>query len=137
MSSLGVRNSCMLTPSAFMASAAATLSLQEAILPDPVCGKDYLAVSLAMSIWKTITPEGQPSDSTRHIQRAWETSVVKTVYNNLLSICDTPADMPRLTAVASPHAGDWLHAPPITATGLHGLSCRKTCTQAHPACLAE
>ena len=116
---------------------AATLSLQEAILPDPVCGKEYLAVSLAISIWKTITLEGQPSDSTRHIQRAWETSVVKTVYNNLLSICDTTADMARLTAVASSHAGDWLNAPPITATGLHVLSCRKKCIQAHPACSAE
>ena len=29
-----------------------------------------------------------------------------------------PADMARLKAVAAPHAGDWLNAPPITAIGL-------------------
>ena len=62
---LGVRSACMLAPSA-LASAIAMLSLQETILP--VHGKGDLAVSLAWFIWKTITPEGQPSNATRHIQ---------------------------------------------------------------------
>ena len=52
---LGVRSACMLAPSA-LASAIAMLSLQETILPEPVHDKGDLAVSLAWSIWKTITP---------------------------------------------------------------------------------
>ena len=44
--------------------------------------------------------------------------MAQSVYTHLQTICDTPADAARLKAVAAPHAGDWLNAPPITAIGL-------------------
>ena len=56
--SLGVRSAYMLEPSAFLASAAATLSLQEAILPDQVRGTDELALFISLSVWKTLTRDG-------------------------------------------------------------------------------
>ena len=31
---------------------------------------------------------------------------------------NTQTDTARLSAAATPHAGDWLHAPPIAAVGL-------------------
>ena len=38
--------------------------------------------------------------------------------NLILSRAPSDVDKARLLAVASPHSGDWLHAPPITAVGL-------------------
>ena len=118
MGGLGVRSACKLAPSAFLASAAATLSLQEAILPEPLRHTDDLAVSFALSVWKTQTPNAEPSDATRHVQRAWDNTVVITTFTDLLSACTTPVKKARLKAVTAPHAGDWLKAPPITADGL-------------------
>jgi len=38
--------------------------------------------------------------------------------NLILSRAPSDVDKARLLAAASPHSGDWLHAPPITAVGL-------------------
>ena len=61
---LGVRIACMLATSAFLASAVATFSLQEAIPPDQVRSIDDLSVSITLSVWKTLTSDGQPYDNT-------------------------------------------------------------------------
>ena len=50
----GVRSACMLAPSAFLASAAATLSLQEAILSISVAGGDDTAVSNIRPTWSCL-----------------------------------------------------------------------------------
>ena len=47
---LGVRSACKLAPIAYLASAAATFSLQEAILPKPLRHTDDIAVSYALSV---------------------------------------------------------------------------------------
>ena len=67
---------------------------------------------------KTPTANAEPSDATRHVQRAWDNTVVITTFTDLLSACTTPVEKTRLKAVRAPHAGDWLNAPPITAVGL-------------------
>ena len=55
----------------------------------------------------------------RHIQKAWDTPVAATVYQKILADdTNTATYIARLKAVATLHAGDWLHAPPITAVGL-------------------
>ena len=63
----------VLAPIAFLASAAAMLSCQEAILPDQIRGADDQAESLALSTWNTITSEGKPSDA-RKVQGRNDTS---------------------------------------------------------------
>ena len=118
MGGFGVRSACKLAPSALLASAAATFSLQEAILPEPLRHTDDLAVSYALSICRTQTPKAEPSDATRHVQRAWDNAVVITTFTDLLSACTITVEKARLKAVTAPHAGDWLNAPPITAAGL-------------------
>ena len=75
-------------------------------------------MSYALSVWKTQTPNAEPSDATRHVQRAWDNTVVITTFMDLLSACTIPVEKARLKAVTAPHAGDWLNAPPITAVGL-------------------
>ena len=47
----------------------------------------------------------------------WQCMVMSTL--NLARIIDVGVvDKARLLTAASPHSGDWLHAPPITAVGL-------------------
>ena len=118
MGGLEVRSASMLAPSVFLSSAAATLSLQNAILPETLRDTEDTMVAFTLEIWKTLTPNAEPIDEIRHIQRAWDTPVAESAYTHLQTICDTPADKARLKAVAAPHAGDWLNAPPITAFGL-------------------
>ena len=118
MGGLGVRSACMLAPSAFLASAAATLPLQEVILSSSLAEVEDKAVSIAKASWLNISNTIEPLDSIKHIQRAWDTPVTTATYNNLLAACTTAVDQARLKAMVSPHAGDWLHASPLTAVGL-------------------
>ena len=109
----------MLAPSAYLASAAATLTLQDAILalvistigPDPT-------LDSALKSWHTMSDADEPVDSCRRVQRAWDEPAVEHVFQQLLSSQSLQVDQARLRAASSPHAGDWLHAPPITAIGL-------------------
>ena len=98
----------MLAPSAFLASAAAILPLQEAILSASVAGADNTAVSNIKTTWSCLANMTEPSDLSKHIQRAWDASVTTAAYNVLMSISNSPVDLARLTAVVTPHAGDWL-----------------------------
>ena len=108
----------MLAPSAFLSSASATLSLQEAILSASVAGADDTAVSNIKTTWSCLANTTEPSDLSKHIQRAWDAPVTTAAYNVLTSTSQSPVDLARLKAVVTSHAGDWLHAPPLTAVGL-------------------
>ena len=55
---------------------------------------------------------------TEHIQKAWDGPVAAHHRNLILSRVPSGVDKARLLAAASPHSGDWLRAPPITAVGL-------------------
>ena len=111
----GVRSARMLTPSAFLASAAATLPLQEAILSDFLAGVDDSSVHNAKTECTSQANTSEPSDALKHIQRAWDVHITMAVYNSLLQTCSSPIDQARLKALATPHVGDWLHAPPLTS----------------------
>ena len=118
MDGLGVRSACMLAPSAFLTSAAAMLSLQQAILPEPLRRIDDFAVSYTLSMRKTQTSKAEPSDATKHIQRAWDNLVVTSTFTDLLSACTIPVEKARLKAVTALHAGNWLKVSSIAAVGL-------------------
>ena len=60
-----------------------------------------------------------PGNALKHVQKALDSPVTASVYQKLLADPhNTPIDAARLRAVASEHAGGWLHAAPITAVGL-------------------
>ena len=59
-----------------------------------------------------------PSQQTQHIQKAWDGPVAANHKNLILPRAPSDVDKARLLAAASPHSGDWLDAPPITAVGL-------------------
>ena len=109
----------MLAPLAFLSSATATLPLQEVILSALVAGADDTAVSNIKTTWSRLANTTEPpTDLSKHNQRAWDAPVTTAAYNVLMSTSQSPADLARLKAVVTPHAGDWLHAPPLTAVGL-------------------
>ena len=108
----------MLALSAFLASAADTLHLKEAILSASAAGADDTAVSNIKMTWSCLANTTKPSDLSKHIQRAWHGPVTTVAYNILMSTSQTSVDLARLKAVVTPHAGDWLHAPLLTAVGL-------------------
>ena len=55
---------------------------------------------------------------TEYIQKAWDGRVAANQKNLILSRAPSDVDKARLLVAASPHYGDWLDAPPITAVGL-------------------
>jgi len=111
---LGMRNAEMLAPSAYLASSASTLLLQQSILPDSIWMQGDQSVA------STETPVQLTkilSANTTHL-KAWDRPVAIYQKNLILSRAPSDVDKARLLAAASPHSGDWLHAPPITAVGL-------------------
>ena len=106
MGGLGMRSACTLAPSSFFVAAAATLSLQNAILPESLHDTEDLMVSFALASWKSLMHKDEPIDEIQYIQRAWDTPVAHSAYEDLLTSCDTLADKARLKAAEAPHAGD-------------------------------
>lgn len=116
---LGVRSARQLAPSAFLASAAATLSLQEAILSSSKINiQPDSSTQSALNEWTTMTTTPQPDSTNKHIQQAWDSRICDTVFQQLTSNTSNSVEHARLLAASAPHSGDWLHAPPLTAIGL-------------------
>jgi hypothetical protein len=77
-------------------------------------------VARALDFWSRLVgnnidpvPSGPPS-----LQKSWDTPVVASSYESLLSTASDNYNRARLRAVASPHAGDWLKAIPSSSLGL-------------------
>ena len=115
---LGIRRVSSLAPSAFLASAAGTRDLQDCILrcTDRTADDIYERCLTSQLIkFPNLPPSGSATDK----QRAWDEPVIETEYNLLLKLYSEPNHRARLIAAAAPHSGDWLHALPIAACGLH------------------
>ena len=116
---LEVRSACLQASSAVLASVAATLPLQDAILSGSKQGAEDPAVSTATKIWTAQAQSATPVEAMRHIQKAWDSPMAAKVFEKFLTDdSNTRTDTVSLRAAATPYAGDWLHAPPITAVGL-------------------
>ena len=83
MGGLGVRSACTLASSAFLASTAATLPLQDAILSGSTQGAEDPAVSSATTIWTSQAQSATPVEAVRHIQKAWDTPMAAKVFEKI------------------------------------------------------
>ena len=92
--------------------------LQEAILSASATGVDETALSNIKTTWSCLINATEPSYLSKQIRRDWDAPVTTAAYNFLMSTSQSPVDLARLKAVVTPHAGDWLYAPPMTAVGL-------------------
>ena len=97
-----------------LASAAFTLSLQNAILPPPLANVDDLDKAAALSSWKFLSHAEEPTEQSRGIQKALDGPVASVAQSDLLSRAESSIDQARLLSACVKHSGDWLHAPPIS-----------------------
>ena len=60
----------------------------------------------------------KPAGEQCRIQKTWDSLVSANQMTSILTRTSNETDKARLLAASSPHAGDWLHAPPIASVGL-------------------
>jgi len=115
---LGIRSAQMLAPSAFLASAASTLELQQSVLPPSIqtlADKSTETVELS---WAALSGASKPTGKQSCIQKAWDGLVSANQMTHILSGTSSDTDKTRFLAASSPHTSNWLHAPPIASVGL-------------------
>jgi len=144
---LGIRSAQMLAPSAFLASAASTLELQQSILPPSIQTLPDKSTETAEISWAALSGVSKPTGQQCCIQKAWDGPVSANQLSCIFSRTSSDTDKARLLAASSPHTGDWLHAPPIASVGLrlsdeavrvavaHRLGC-KAC-EPHTVCVVK
>jgi hypothetical protein len=112
---LGIRSVVLLAPSAFLASAAATLDVQQSLLPG--CSTVDPFVDITLDTWRARHPNNVVPSVTAK-QRNWDAASVAHGISQLTNLSVDPSHQARIKACLCPHAGDWLHALPITSCGL-------------------
>ena len=113
---LGVRSVSRLASSAFLASAASTLSLQTLILQK--CQVDVVDNSASLLNWESLSAAEELIHPISTSQRAWDKEVSNKTFQSLLNANSDQYSRARLFAAAAAHSGDWLSAVPISACGL-------------------
>ena len=111
---LGARSVSSLAPSAFLASAARTNSLQEMILSSIPIITD-LAVSETQDHWSNLCNLNTPIGMQAYSQKTWDNLVAQTVHSELLAKSSSLQGKASLLAVSAPHSCDWLKALPISS----------------------
>ena len=115
---LGLRQACNLAPSAFLSSLAASLSLVNSILPRGMSASNCVLRQRALSDWLSLSGSSAPTGELAHSQRNWDGPLRVAVQQHLMRTASDDYTRARLLAAASPHSGEWLNAPPISAIGL-------------------
>jgi len=116
---LGIQGAQMLAPSAFLASAASTLTLQQSILPDSISLlEDPSSVTSVETKSSSLSGSILHARKEQHVQKVWDKLVTENHQALIISRAVHATDKARLLAAGSSHSGDWLHAPPIASVGL-------------------
>ena len=108
---LGIRRTVQLAPSAYLASAAASVQLVSAILPIRMGGISDPHRDHALSVWTSLGGSNHPTGLAMNSQKAWDGPIVRHVFDRVFSMAQDDYTRARLLAVSAPHAGDWLVAP--------------------------
>ena len=123
---LGIRSVTTLAPSAFLASAASTLTLQDAMLAQFGNTAPDLAITRSTLAWSAMTNYVEPMSERKHIQKAWDgVATLKVGWGCHIETAKFSAAEGNIIHWPSPStscsissAGDWLHAAPISSIGL-------------------
>ena len=107
----------MLAPSAFLASAAGTSHIVQALLP-PMTLSTTRPQEEALRLWKSCSGSvDPPTGNATGTQKAWDRPVAVASASSLISEA-SPIARARLLASQQKEAGAWLTAPPLSALGL-------------------
>ena len=115
---LGIRSVSSLAPSAFLASAAGTRTLQDLLLAN-VSHADIedAEVCRTEQIWCSLSKSRLLSGLTAHSQKNWDGVITSGQHREIVETA-TDSNRARILAVSAPHSGDWLNALPISSCGL-------------------
>jgi len=91
-------------PSAFLASAASTLQLQQSILPEGIKDLTDQSIVSVENIWTSLSGSSVPTSESRHIQKAWDRPVAVNHLDQLLSMTSNEVDKARLLAATATHS---------------------------------
>ena len=114
---LGVRRVSSLALSAFLASAAGTLILQDQVLLGSNSAPDSF-VTVFQSVWTDTYSQPLPDQPASSKQSTWDERAIQADIDTAWNSAADNYNRARLTAVSAPHSGDWLHVRPISACGL-------------------
>jgi len=112
-----VRSVVSLAPSAFLASAVSTRSLQNELIPH-IASLNDADFDTCMAHWSELSSCDPVTGVGADKQRIWDSKVVDKMKGHLFSLCETDLDKARILAASAPHAGDWLHVIPSANCGL-------------------
>jgi len=112
---LGIRRVSSLALSAFLASAASTLSLQNRILANCLVSEDALMIEY-LETWSKAF--GSPPDPLPCKQSSWDRSSVLFDRAVVESSLRTVTQKATFLAASATHSGDWMFSLPITSCGL-------------------
>ena len=114
---LGVRSVVSLAPSAFLASAVSTRSLQNELIPH-IASLNDTDFDTCMAHWSELSLCDPVTGVGADKQWIWDSLVVDKMKGHLFSLCETDLDKARILAASAPRAGDWLHVIPSANCGL-------------------
>ena len=104
---LGIHSVTVLAPSAFLASAAGTLRIQNDTLPVRLHIQVDSSKVRTIDAWKKLTASDFPIEAKQGKQE-YDNLVAKKIAKEILDNASGPLDQARLRAAAAPHSGDWL-----------------------------
>src|SRR5664279_3968191 len=105
---MGIRGIVQLAPSAFLASAAGTSELQDAIIQNVVFDTPYRQVDACLQVWSERSQVAAPQLPAARCQRVWDQPIISKVKKCLMLQATDPLDRSRLLVAQAPHSGDWL-----------------------------
>jgi len=114
-----VRRVSSLASSAFLASAAATDTLQQQLLfRTSIAGTTDASVSMVRDVWSTAYATDCPTGPAATKQSTWDRVATASERQAVTSSLSDATDKARLLSFTSPHSSDWLHALPLSGCGL-------------------
>ena len=115
---LGIRSAVQLAPSAFIASAAASLNLAQQILPHRFHHLLRFNLDKVILRWESIFEQQGPLPQLMHTQKSWDALPSLNLLNSLIK--NAPDDLSRagISAASAKETGACLRALPISNLGL-------------------
>ena len=115
---LGIRSVVQLAPSAYLASAAASSTLVDQILPPQFSDTDLPSFQEALALWSNRCNQSPPEGITSYHQKSWDIPTIPAMKENLLNSATNESSKSRLLAAFSEESGIWLNALPLSSLGL-------------------